>query len=249
MSECDCTSVDRLATAYVDDDLGVSERQRVAQHLLRCPPCHARIAAEQAVRRVIASQKSDLQSARASEGLHTRCRAVAVSGATPAWRAHLVPLTLAALLTLIVGGAFLYQLTARSATVMAAQLTADHMKCFAVNGLLGTHQEQGTVESALASGFGWHAQLPDGSQEDLALVGSRPCFYGEGRIAHIMYVHDGHPVSLFMLPHSRRTEAVVSVLGHEATIWSVGDRTFVLITEEKEDSLQRLASFVRASLH
>ena len=54
-------------------------------------------------------------------------------GARRTWRSRLVPLALAATLVLIVGGAFVYQLTAASTNVMAAELTADHMKCFAMN--------------------------------------------------------------------------------------------------------------------
>ena len=60
-----------------------------------------------------------------------------------------------------------------------------------------------------------------------------------------MYRHDGRPVSLFMLPRSdaRRTSSS-SVLGHEAAIWSVGDRTFVLVAREPRAEVERMASFV-----
>ena len=118
-----------------------------------------------------------------------------------------------------------------------------------MNSLLGTRQAPAAVESSLAAGFGWQAHLPDRPErEGLELVGSRPCLYGEGRVAHVMYRHNGNPVSLFMLPSSRRAEAVIDVLGHEATVWSVGDRTFVLIAREEKSDIHRLASFVKASL-
>jgi hypothetical protein len=83
----------------------------------------------------------------------------------------------------------------------------------------------------------------------LHLVGSRPCLYGEGRIAHIMYRHEGRPVSLFMLPNSSRSRELVEVLGHQAAIWCVGNRTFVLVAREPRREVERLASFVQASLH
>ena len=72
--------------------------------------------------------------------------------------------------------------------------------------------------------------------------------YGEGRIAHIMYRHNGHPVSVFMLPKTSRAEALVDVMGHEAAVWSIGDRTFVLIAREPRGEVQRMASFVHAGL-
>jgi hypothetical protein len=92
--------------------------------------------------------------------------------------------------------------------VLAAELTADHVKCFAMNGLFGKHEGVEAVESSMASSFGWRMHLPaDPARAGLELVGSRQCMYGEGEIAHIMYRHDGHPVSLFMLPKSARTKS------------------------------------------
>ncbi len=37
-------------------------------------------------------------------------------------------------------------------------------------------------------------------------------------------------------------------MGHEAAVWSVGKRTFVLIAREPRQDVERLASFVQASL-
>jgi hypothetical protein len=63
-----------------------------------------------------------------------------------------------------------------------------------------------------------------------------------------MYVHNGHPVSVFMLPKTTRPEEFVDVIGHQAAIWSVGDRTFVLIAREPRSEVQHMAAFVQASL-
>ncbi len=256
----DCPSIDPLITPYVDGELAAGDRDRVHDHLLACPTCYARVSSEQVIQRLMSAGKSGLRSDGAPDALRARCRALALArmdhqasghGATVArgaWRARLAPLVLAAALVLSVAGAF-YQVTARSSRVMAAELTADHMKCFTVNGLLGTRQAAETVESSLASGFGWRTHLPEHpDREGLELVGSRPCLYGEGRAAHIMYRHNGHPMSLFMLQRNRGENEVVDVFGHEAAIWSVGDRTFVLITRESRAEVERLASFVRASV-
>jgi anti-sigma factor RsiW len=172
------------------------------------------------------------------------------SGATALpWRTRLAPLALAASLVLVVGGAFVYQVTDASARVMAAELTADHVKCFAVNRVFDTHDLPTAVESSMISGFGWKMHLPEEpSRAGLELVGSRPCLYGEGKIAHIMYRHDGRPVSLFMLPNATRTRDLVEVLGHQVAIWCVGNRTFVLISREPKREVEQMASFVQASL-
>jgi len=170
--------------------------------------------------------------------------------ARPAWTARLAPFALAASLVAVVGGAFLYQATKRSTRVMAAELAADHVKCFAMNAALGTRQAPSAVESTMLSSFDWRMHLPaDPSRAGLELVGARPCLYGEGKIAHIMYRHEGRPVSLFMLPGTERAQGLVDVLGHEAAIWCVNDRTFVLVSRGPKEDVERLAAYVRSSLH
>jgi hypothetical protein len=66
--------------------------------------------------------------------------------------------------------------------------------------------------------------------------------------AHVMYLHNGIPVSLFMLPRGTRREEVLEVLGHQAAIWSVGDRTFVLVAREPRADVSQMTSFVQAQL-
>ena len=255
----DCAQLDPLVTPYVDGELAAADRQAVDQHLRACRPCQARVVAEHSVRALIRAKKSALNSGRAPAGLRARCAAFdtltinhAAVAPPPAitWRTRLTPLALAATFVLVVGGAFLYQLTDRSSRVLAAELTADHLKCFGViNGILGTHDEPATVESTMASSFGWRMRLPEQpDRAGLRLVGARPCLYGEGRVAHIMYRHDGRPVSVFMLPKTTRPEEIVEVMGHEAAIWSAGDRTFVLIAREPPAEVARMMSFVQAGL-
>jgi anti-sigma factor RsiW len=166
------------------------------------------------------------------------------------WPGTLTPYALAASLVLVVGGAFVYQATDSSVRVLAAELTADHMKCFAMNAALGTHQPPAAVESSMQLSFDWPMHLPaEPERAGLELVGSRPCLYGEGKVAHIMYRHHGRPVSLFMLPNSERAAQLVKVFGHEAAIWCAGNRTFVLLAREPRPDVERMASFVQASLH
>jgi hypothetical protein len=151
---------------------------------------------------------------------------------------------------IVVAGAFVYEATARSTQLLAAELTADHLKCFRViNNVLGTHQDPQAVESSMASGFDWQMHLPEHAERiGLELIGARPCLYGEGLAAHIMYRHNGHPVSIFMLPRSARDEELVEVMGHHASIWSIGNRTFVLVAREPRADVERMTSFVHGAL-
>jgi len=256
----DCKTLDRFTTPYVDGELGRADRAEVDAHLSQCPPCRSRVAAERTVRELIHARQPALTAGAAPAALRACCAAArqatpltppaaASMRRRPSWRARVTPYALAASLVLIVGGAFVYALTDRSARVMAAELTADHIKCFGVNRVLGTHDAVAVVESSIASSFGLRLSLPERpDREGLELVGERPCLYGEGRVAHIMYRHNGHPVSVFMLPKTMRPDEIVEVMGHEAAIWSAGGRTFVLIAREPRGEVERMAIFVQASL-
>jgi anti-sigma factor RsiW len=261
----DCTSIDPLVTPYVDGELASPERRAVDAHIQVCPPCRARLAAEQTAQRLVRARRDALAQDRAPESLRARCAALArpddASRPLPfpmqaparvgrsAWRARLAPLAAAAALVVLVGAAFLYRLTETSSRVMAAELTADHVKCFLMNTVLGTSHSAAAVESSMAAEFGWNAQLPrDAGRAGLELVGGRPCLYGEGKVAHLMYRHNGKPVSVFMLPKKRREEELLNVMGHEAAIWSDNDRTFVVIAREPRTEVERIAEFVHMSL-
>ena len=51
-----------------------------------------------------------------------------------------------------------------------------------------------------------------------------------------------------MLPKSARTEQFVEVLGHEAKIWCIGNRTLVLIAREPRREVEQVAAYLQASL-
>jgi anti-sigma factor RsiW len=268
----DCVRIEGVATRFVDGALPDADREAVARHLRVCAPCCSRVAAERAVRDLIHRCKPALDAGRAPDSLRATCARLAaptapsatVSRGTPpgpprqpgarrvgraSWRARLTPVALAASLVLIVGAAFMYQITEKSARIMAAELAADHIKCFAMNRVLATGQTPSIVESSMLSGFNWQMHLPDNpGRAGLELVGARPCLYGQGKVAHIMYTHQGRPVSLFMLPDASRSRELVRVLGHEAAIWCVDKRTFVLIAREPRQDVERMASFVQAGL-
>jgi anti-sigma factor RsiW len=254
-----CYTIDPLVTPFIDGELPDLDRRTVEAHLRVCPACHSRVVAEREARELVRARVPALSRIEAPDALHAKCWELArftPKAADEAARAmtprigvptRFAPYALAASLVLVVGGAFVYQATDQSARVLAAELTADHVKCFAMNRALGTREGPAAGESSMASGFDWRMHLADPARRRWSWWVA-PVSYGEGKIAHIMYRHDGRPVSLFMLPKSARTEELVEVLGHEAAIWCVGNRTFVLVAREPRRDVERMASFVQASL-
>src|SRR3954447_11520221 len=133
----DCTSIDLLITPYVDGDIGAPERRLVDEHVQRCPPCYSRVSAERAVFELMKTRRGELAADTASPALRDRCQALrrrssAVhppAGSAKAWRARLAPLAVAAGVVVATGAAAVYLLTERSSALLAAELTADHVKC------------------------------------------------------------------------------------------------------------------------
>jgi anti-sigma factor RsiW len=255
----DCTSIDPLITPYVDDDIDVTGRRRVDEHVRRCPPCHSRVAAERAVRTLMRARRAEISRDTASQELRARCLALRAArlsaGAASPWRVRMKPLAIAAGLVLVVGGAFVFEATERSTRLLAAELTADHVKCFGMNALLGTNSDAAEIERAMAATFGWEMHVPESKDDGLELVGARPCFYAKGKAAHLMYRHHGQALSVFMLPqftrpgHPEGNPEMVDVMGHEAAVWSQAGRTFVLIAREPEQEMSRVISVVQSALH
>ena len=86
---------------------------------------------------------------------------------------------MAAALVLVVGGVLLYSLTGLSPTVLAAQLTLDHVKCFAVHDADAPVDVRASEEQ-YARDYGQQIRLPRPAVAGLQLVGMRRCFAAKG---------------------------------------------------------------------
>lgn len=258
-----CTSIDPLVTPYVDGEIPSRDRQLVEEHLQVCASCRSRVEAERTVSGLLRTRRAELCADRAPDGLRTRClslqrgRPIAhqivpfVPKSQPrSWRDRMPRFAVAATILLALGGVAAYRATIGATQAIAAELTADHLKCFMMNRVLGTHDTQEEAEAYLRSTFNWQAELPDHpSDADMELVGSRWCLYEHGKVAHVMYKHNGLPVSIFMLPGTSRERSLTRALGHDAVVWADGQRTFVLVAKAPRPEIQKVASFVQHTLH
>lgn len=256
----DCSRIDSLVTPFVDGELSADDSALVTAHIQRCPPCCAKVSSERAVRTILGDRRAQLCGCAPSQ-LKSRCAAFAgaskaatISAFPPpasrsrvTWASRLRPLAVAASLLLVVG-TLVFVSTRQSTRVLAAELALDHEKCFTLNKVLVTQHSSAAIQASMAGRFGWPMQFPDLSDhQDVAVVGSRPCLYGEGMAAHLMFTHNGEPVSLFMLPRETREDQDVEVLGHQCRIWSRGNRTFVLVARRSRVPLDEIAPLFAAS--
>ena len=162
-------------------------------------------------------------------------------------RSTLVSLSMAAALLLVVGGVLLYALTGLSPTVLAAQLTVDHVACFAVHDA-DTPVDVRASEEQYERAYGGDIRLPRAVIGGLQLVNMRRCFCGEGVAAHAMYRLHGRPVSLYVIPDANRGRASMDVFGHDAVMWSNGNATYVLVSKEPRETLEALARQMEGAL-
>jgi anti-sigma factor RsiW len=246
----ECRRVCALITPYLDGTIGTGERADVERHLSACPPCRDRADEERGGRTVLRGCAVRLRDASLPPGLRSRCEALARdhtrTRVVPGWRL-LVPAALTAVIVAFTTLALVSLATRRSDALLAAQLTADHAKCFTFFGDADAPSADAhAVEDALASQYGWQMHVPPSAPDrGLRLIGGRRCLYADGLMPHVMYQAGAEPVSLFRLDGVTRKESDITSLGYRCRIWSRGGNTFVLVASARATpELTRIAGYV-----
>lgn len=229
----DCRFVTEQLTSYVDDQLEAERRIELERHLEGCVACQREAARERGGKTVLNHHASSLREEPLPPGLRSRCESVvreqARVASLPPWRRTLVPTVLSVILLVFTASAIFSLATRRSDAVLAAQLTADHSKCFKlfVTGdppVMDAHE----VEEMLAREYGWKIHVPP-SSGGLQLIGARRCLYADGLIPHVMYRANGQDLSLFVLNGVTRNPSDLVTFGHRSQIWTKNNTTFVLV--------------------
>jgi anti-sigma factor RsiW len=245
----DCRRVlDRL-TPYTDKALAADERAEIEQHLGACPPCRTAALQEEGGRTVLQTRGDRLKAGPVPPGLRSRCEALARRRGdteTRGWVTRLIPAALTAVLIVFTAAALFSLATHQSNTLLAAQLTMDHSKCFRLFASEGDPSvEAPAVEQMLEERHGWDVHVPPSNSEaDLQLIGARRCLYADGRIPHVMYRAKGQDVSLYMLEGVSRDDADVLTLGHRSLIWTRGATTYVLVHDQDAEDMQAVEGYV-----
>jgi anti-sigma factor RsiW len=251
-----CRRICDMMAQYADGTLADTQRAEVQRHLDACPPCRVIAGKECGARQLLRACADRLRGAEPlPPGLRNRCQAATGGGniqtaATHWWSRPSMRFAIAAAIIIFVG-ALLSVVTRQSDALLAAQLTADHMKCF---GLFrpdgGTTLDAAQAEQMLRDRFGLDVHVPGSSSAGpVELLNARTCLYADGRVPHLMYEANGHDISLFVLEGESRPAAELTAFGHHTRIWSRGGNTFVLITPADEGSVATAAQYVAAEAH
>lgn len=242
-----CQRICDLLTEYADGALPEALRGEVQRHLDACPPCRAIAGKECGARQLLRACADRLRGGEPlPPDLRARCQAASRLGAgIHVWSRPSVRFAIAAALILFFG-ALVSVVTRRSDSLLAAQLTADHIKCF---GLFapedGKTMDAEDAQRMLQTRFGLDVHVPPSSSGDgVDLLNARTCLYADGKVPHLMYEANGHDISLFVLEGETRAPAELDAFGHHTRIWSRGGNTFVMITPSPEQSVARAADYV-----
>jgi anti-sigma factor RsiW len=236
----DCRFVIAHATSYVDDMIEADRRVEIERHLESCPSCRVTVTTERGGQTVLRHHASRLREEPLPPALRSRCESIvgeqakARSGRIPGWQRSLVPTVLSVILLVFTASAIFSLATRQSDAVLAAQLTADHSKCFKlfVGGDSSMSAEE--AERLLLQQYGWKIHVPP-SSNGLQLVGVRRCLYADGLIPHVMYRSNGEDLSLFVLNGVTRNARDLVTFGYRSQIWTRGNTTFVLVSPSEED--------------
>lgn len=247
-----CSDIEPLKTPYVDGEVPPADRLRVAGHIEDCPSCHRQVDAERAARTVVRAHAGTMVE-HAPAHLRGRCAAAARSRTAAGRGLPLLsragwPMALAASVLLAFGAALAYGTLINPSKAVAAQLTLDHLKCFALFDQPSALQPA-EVQAALKAHYGFDVVLPEADNaEGLTLVGGRRCLYLDGAVAHVLYKRGQVPVSLFVLPPGARlSQTELDVFGHMAVSFARGGRIWVVLARGARADVERAAAMFERS--
>ena len=239
-----CRDLEERLTPYVDGDIPTDARRAADSHLAGCPECRDHVHAERTAKDVLHDRRDDLRGV-APESLRRRCAAQAYIPAPSRVRRWL-PLSLAATLLLAVAAVFLSGLN-QSVQALAAGLTLDHINCFK-----GAAPAAPAVVDAHAAAVSWQQSqgcsltVPETAPaEDLRLVDVRRCLSPEGRVAHLMYLWRGEPLSVYVLPRTLGRARTMNSMGHQTAIWSAHGRTYAVLATGHPQDFDRIVGYVK----
>jgi anti-sigma factor RsiW len=255
----ECSSVAERLTAYVDQMLATGDRLLVERHLVGCDACRHAVGLEEAGRALLRGRAAELLAETPlPPGLRTRCEALAreaeqaarrTDGAPVSWRARLVPIAMAVVLTIFTASALVALVTHRSDGLLAAQLSSDHTRCF--KRFAGsTGADAAEMERMFTDRYGWNVRVPRSSpSEGVQLIGAKRCYYADGAVPHILYRVNGEELSLYVLDGVTRPSADLVAGGHRSRVWSRDDKTYVLVSPAASGDMTMAARYVMQEAH
>src|SRR5215207_1622928 len=179
-----CREIEAKLAEYVDGHQAETDRAAIDSHLESCPPCRTRAAGERAAHDLLCARRDTLRPTAPSH-LRERCAAQRRVGSPPAAvvaRSPWVRFSLAASVVLA-GALFVLFGWGSSVETYAAQLSADHLKCFQLAPGVTSSPDVTLLGRNWQESSGWGLKVPSSSvSEGLQLLAIRRCGSSRGRV-------------------------------------------------------------------
>jgi anti-sigma factor (TIGR02949 family) len=246
-----CDDVEAQLAPYVDGEIPPDRRRTMDAHMTACPPCRRHAEAEADAATLLRARRESLKTS-APAGLRARCAAVPRAAVSPASQLSRVqrwlPLSVAASLLLAVAVIFAFALTNHD-EALAAELTLDHMKCFQLSGNRAERISALTAADQWQKSQGWPLVVPPSAPAmHLRLLTVRRCLSTDGRVAHLMYLWNGEPLSVYVLPSPGSDTRVIDTLGHESVLWTANGRTYAVLAAGHPAGMDDVVGYVKANV-
>jgi len=245
-----CNDIAPLLAAMAEAHQGFTPDPRAERHLAECGACQRSLRVQADMHSLLHARAGSLRGS-APDVLRGRLDAQLATRRPVARRWAPLRMPVAATVLLALTGVLTYGLTGTSSTVLAAQLTLDHLKCARLVSP-GAAVNPGQAVKEWAQHYDWTPRVPSPSPARKAsLVGVRRCLYGHGHLAHLLYEIHGHTVSVFVMPRSEypadAAPARHDFLGQHAEVWADGDQSFAVVGDVDPQTLSSLAAEFRAA--
>jgi len=137
-----------------------------------------------------------------------------------------------------------------SVETYAAQLAADHLKCFQFPPDAAAPPDVTLLGKTWQATAGWALKIAASTPtEQLQLLGVRRCGSSRGRVAHVFYKWRGEPLSVYVLNHrfdhapDAATDHDFNKLGEHAIVWTERERTYAVVASKRLPDLQHERRF------
>jgi anti-sigma factor RsiW len=238
-----CREFEEHLTPYVDGEAEVEAQRAADLHMAKCPPCRQHMEAERTARALVRDKQSQLRGS-APARLRARCAAQRAPARTLPRLRRWVPMSLAATLLLAVGTVFLVSINS-GVEALAAGLTLDHVNCFKRSSPADSADAH-SVSRSWEQRQGWPITVPETTpSENLRLIDVRRCLSTEGRVAHLMYLWQGSPFSVYVLPRSVGRDRMMDSMGHQMAIWSTNGRTYAALATGHPQDFDHIVEYMK----
>ncbi|HTK08158.1 MAG TPA: anti-sigma factor [Ktedonobacteraceae bacterium] len=245
-----CTEMQRLLHAYLDNELDVVHTIEVEQHLAQCKACSQDYQDYQALRTAISTDAPRFQ---APELLQKRIRsALRKESKTPVRlfsRSWLSIVAALACVLLAIWGLTSLRDTFFPANSQANQLVSSHLNSLLANHLVDVpSSDQHTVKPWFDGKLSFSPAVVDLAAQGYPLLGGRLDYINNTEVAAIVYKHRKHIINLFVWPVAQGQGSGMgteTLRGYNLIHWTQGGLNYWAVSDLDLTELQQFATLIQ----